>query len=82
MAAAAAAAAVPVPSARKMVIMVVDDNEIDRMVAEGFVEDLGYPVVCAESGIDCLQQLHEMIRKVRGVSAGRAHAIIAEPHPI
>ena len=31
-----------------------------------FVEDLGYPVVSAESGIDCLQQLHEMMRKDPG----------------
>ena len=26
-------------------------------------QDLGYPVVCAESGIECLQQLHDMMRK-------------------
>ena len=50
-------------SGKPAVIMVVDDNEIDRMVAESFVGDLGYDVVSAASGIECLQVLHDGLRK-------------------
>ena len=47
----------------RTLIMVVDDNEIDRMVAEGFVSDLGYQVVTASSGVKCLQILHDFAKE-------------------
>ena len=34
---------------------VVDDSEMDRMVSEAFVEELGFDVVCAGSGEECVQ---------------------------
>ena len=61
--AAASSAREPDRSEKPAVIMVVDDNEIDRMVAESFVSDLGYEVVSAASGIECLRVLHDSLRK-------------------
>lgn len=62
----------------RTLIMVVDDNEIDRMVAEGFVSDLGYQVVTASSGVKCLQILHEHMRKEPDSAEPPVHLILLD----
>ena len=62
----------------RTLIMVVDDNEIDRMVAEGFVSDLGYQVVTASSGVKCLQILHEQMRKEPDSAEPPVHLILLD----
>jgi CheY-like chemotaxis protein len=73
----------PDRSDKPSVIMVVDDNEIDRMVAEGFVSDLGYEVVSAASGVKCLQILHDCLRKEPDSVEPPVHLILLDvlmPH--
>ena len=59
-------------------IMVVDDNEIDRMVAETFVSDLGYSVITASSGIQCLQLLQDYMRAKPTSSEPPVHLILLD----
>lgn len=68
----------PERSEKPSVIMVVDDNEIDRMVAEGFVEDLGYKVVSASSGVKCLQILHDCMRRDADSAEPPVHLILLD----
>jgi CheY-like chemotaxis protein len=37
-------------------VLVVDDNDVNRMVASGLVKALGYDVVCASDGLDAIEQ--------------------------
>jgi CheY-like chemotaxis protein len=37
-------------------VLVVDDNDVNRMVASGLVRALGYDVVCASDGLDAIEQ--------------------------
>eukprot|EP01048_Picozoa_sp_COSAG05_P032985 COSAG05_NODE_12958_length_447_cov_0.876437_1_plen_103_part_01 len=62
----------------KIRIMVVDDNEIDRMVAETFVSDLGYSVITASSGIQCLHLLQDYMRSDPTSSEPPVHLILLD----
>ena len=68
----------PERSEKPSVIMVVDDNEIDRMVAEGFVGDLGYEVVTAASGVKCLQILQDCVRRDPDSAEPPVHLILLD----
>ena len=46
----------PVGSGAEVRILVVDDNDVNRMVASGLVRALGYDVVCASDGLDAIEQ--------------------------
>jgi CheY-like chemotaxis protein len=37
-------------------VLVVDDNDVNRMVASGLVRALGYDVDCASDGLDAIEQ--------------------------
>jgi CheY-like chemotaxis protein len=37
-------------------VLIVDDNDVNRMVASGLVTALGYDVVCASDGLDAIEQ--------------------------
>jgi CheY-like chemotaxis protein len=37
-------------------VLVVDDSEVNRIVASGLVRALGYDVVCASDGLDAIEQ--------------------------
>ncbi|MDC0510790.1 response regulator [bacterium] len=48
---------------------VVDDNDMDRMITEEFVNEIGFEVVTAGSGEECIQLLTDMTRETPGSRA-------------
>ena len=49
----------PVPAERKLRVLVVEDNKINQMVAQSYVERMGHSVECVESGERALGRLKE-----------------------
>ena len=55
----APAAPPPAPAVRKQVVLVVEDNPSVRDVAAAMIEDMGYDVIIASSGVEGLQAIEE-----------------------
>ncbi len=44
---------------QKLMIMLVEDEPVNRLMASKLLERMGHDVICAENGTECLEKLHE-----------------------